>query len=97
MKQSIINDLLYGRFNPYEELSALTPEDRKLLRAVIEKQEQFVKLLEPDQRKMLNTLMEEKTVLSCNYERKALIYGFCLGARIIMEIYDGTGAHPACD
>ena len=88
---NILEELWYGRINPSQRTQ---PDDKlasELTEQIVEKEEELDALLSDEAKKILDQMRDTQLDLLTSNERKAFISGFRLGARIMLEVMDGSG------
>ena len=86
----IFEELWYGRINPSQQTK---PDDKfasELTDQIVEKEDELAPLLSDEAKEILDQMREKQLDLSVANEKKAFISGFCLGARIMLEVMGWT-------
>ena len=87
---NILEELWYGRINPSQRTQ---PDDKlasELTEQIVEKEDELSPLLSDEAREILYQMREKQLDLSVANEKTAFITGFCLGARIMLEVMGWT-------
>ena len=92
----ILEELWYGRINPSQRMQPDDKSDSELTEQIVEKEEELDALLSDEAKKILDQMRDTQLDLSASNERKAFISGFRLGARIMLEVMDGSDT-PSAD
>ena len=87
---SILEELWYGRINPNRRTASEDKLDSELRKLISEKEDELAPLLSDEAKVILEDLRDNQVDLSCSNERKAFVSGFCLGARIMLEVMGWT-------
>ena len=83
---SILEELWYGRINPSQWTQPDDKSSSELTEHIVEKEDELAPLLSDKAKEILDQMREKQLDLSVANEKKAFISGFCLGARIIIEV-----------
>ena len=86
----ILEELWYGRINPSQRTQFDDKSASELTEQIVEKEDELVALLSDDAKEILDQMREKQLDLSVANEKKAFISGFCIGARIILEVTGWT-------
>ena len=92
---NILEELWYGRINPSQRMQ---PDDKsagELTEQIVEKEDELSALLSDEAKEILSQMTDQQLDLSTSNERKAFISGFRLGARIMLEVMDGSDTSSA--
>ncbi len=82
----VIEELWYGNLKMCEREVPKDSPLRQSMNHVYRSEEQLAETLNEDQRKLLETLMDNHMTLTADLERDAFTTGLRLGARMMMEI-----------
>ena len=91
----ILEELWYGRINPSQRMQPDDKSDSELTEQIVEKEDELAALLPDEAKEILEQMREKQLDLSTANERKAFISGFKLGARIMLEVMDGSDTTSA--
>ena len=83
---NILEELWYGRINPSQRTQPDDKSASKLTEYIVEKEDELAPLLSDEAKEILDQMREMQLDLSVANEKKAFISGFCLGARIVIEV-----------
>ena len=93
--KNLLKELWYGNLNPNEDIFEETPEEKKTQKEYWECTEQFETLLPKD----LQTLYEKRedlaTDLRVAIETNAFVNGFCLGTKLMIEVFENNKKRKA--
>ena len=87
----MLNALWNGDNLPREKAFYDDPEYRKASHHLVELDERFRRVLNPEQTKLLDDIQNAECELSAITQRDMFLYAFCLGARMILDVLEGTG------
>ena len=82
----ILEDLYYGNLFPHEKVSKLDDEMKELLGLLNKNEEKLTATLSDEQKETFEKYKDCNREISEICERNALLNGFRLGARIIIEV-----------
>ena len=91
----ILEDLWYGRINSSQRMQPDDKSDSELTEQIVEKEDELAPLLSDEAKEILNQMRDKQLDLSTSNERKAFISGFKLGAKIMLEVMDGSDTSSA--
>ena len=86
----ILEELWYGRINPSDRAASEDRLGSELRKHISEKEDELAPLLSDEAKEILEQMRDGQVDLSCSNERKAFVSGFCLGARIMLEVMGWT-------
>ena len=86
----ILEELWYGRINPNQQTQPDDKSSSELTEQIVEKEDELAALLSDEAKEILDQMREKQLDLSVVNEKKAFISGFCIGARIILEVTGWT-------
>ena len=90
----ILEELWYGRINPSQRTQPDNKSASELTEQIVEKEDELAALLSDEAKEILDQMRDGQLDLSVSNERKAFISGFRLGAKIMLEIMDGSDTPP---
>ena len=83
--KKILEDLYFGEIQPgiadYDN-----PQLKKATQIMGENEEILIKILDGEEKRLFQDLMNAQSEMTANYAVENFIYGFKLGARIMMEV-----------
>ncbi len=85
---NILDDLYYGNISPFERHTDRNPACRELQGYITRHMETLRKTLDADGRQTLEKLDACLSEFESMCEKGAFTEGFCLGARIMIEVMD---------
>ena len=85
---NVIDDLYYGRINPCDRCS--TPEEQELMGHIDECYEKLSEGMTAEQWMGLENLKDSLMEVGLISEREMFAYGFRLGMRLAVEVYNTT-------
>ena len=83
---NIIEELYYGNVVPNEKHAQLSNELKELLKLLNRNEDEFLKTLSDEKKIIFDKLKDCNREISEISEREAFLYGFQLGARIIIDV-----------
>ena len=86
--KSVIDDLYFGRINPCDRCS--TPEENELMGRISECFDNLSEGMSEEQRVGLENFKDYLMEVSVISEREMFAYGFRLGMRLAVEVYNTT-------
>ena len=89
-RMSILEELWYGRINPSQRTQPNDKSSSELTEQIVEKEDELAALLSDEAREILDQMRKKQLDLSVANEKKAFITGFCLGAKIMLELMGWT-------
>ncbi len=89
MKQTTLEDLYYGNINPNEISFVRGSENGKCFDKVTELSKSVCSQLSEEYINKMNVLESTYTRIPSETEREYFIFGFKLGAKIMIEVYNG--------
>jgi len=89
---SIIQELYYGNLSIFDRRPS--EEYRQLFGCFVEASEEFEKTLTKPQKQMLEQLINQLDDAYCCEAREKFCVGFCLGARILLEVLQCPDLSP---
>ena len=87
---NILEELWYGRINPSQRMQPDDKSASKLTEQIVEKEDELAPLLSDETKEILDQMREKQLDLSIANEKKAFISGFCLGAKLMLEVMGWT-------
>lgn len=87
---NILEDLWHDRIAFFQRKIPQTDEVIRLKKLISEDGEKLTKMLSPEANELLEKMMDEQGELSSLTECDTFIYGFRLGARIMLETINET-------
>ena len=91
---NILNDLWHNRIAFFQRTIPQTDEIIRLKKLISEDNEKLTKMLSPEANELLEKMMDDQGELSSLLECDTFIYGFRLGARIMLETMNETPYDP---
>lgn len=90
-KNKILSDLYNGKLNPVSQEIAHGSDYQKMMGEISELEEQLKAVLGQEQTKLLEKFISAQLKLGIIGSEERFIYGFRLGAGIILEILEKDG------
>ena len=84
----MLSELWYGNIEPQDRTIPRTGEYKKLLTKICEYEEQFRGIFSPEQQKDFENYENATISVTAIIEEVAFVYGFRLGAKIMMEVLE---------
>lgn len=84
--ESIIKELWYGNIIPQESGLFNKPKFQELLSHTARHRSDLEETLTDKQKELLEKLMESRNEFDCLAETNVFEYGFCLGAKFMLEV-----------
>ncbi|MCL2773371.1 MAG: hypothetical protein FWD71_08465 [Oscillospiraceae bacterium] len=88
MSKSIFEDLYYGRINPFEKRTQITPEREEIENKIKDEKRYLQSKLSPDDCERLQSLENLFTEASADDEITMFAHGCIFGALLIFEIME---------
>ena len=85
---NVLDELYYGNISPFERHTDRNPAFRELQGYITQHMETLRKTLDADGRQTLEKLDACLSEFESMCEKDAFTEGFCLGARIMIEVMD---------
>lgn len=92
----ILEDLWYGNIDPQGRPIKKGSEIERTLSLVVKHDDTLCKMLTDEQKEQYEKLHDIQNKLSCLLEQEAFAEGFCLAAKIMIEVMN-TIEHPSPD
>ena len=86
----ILEELWYGNVTPGERSMEKGSQLWKLCRLILQNEEELAPLLSEEAKEVLAKLRDNQSEMNDLNERDAFVCGFRLGARIMLEVLDGS-------
>ena len=86
----ILEELWYGNVAPSERSVDKGSPMWELVHLIVRNEEELAPLLSEKAKEVLEKLMDNQTELHCIRECEVFIRGFRLGAKIMLEVLDGS-------
>ena len=86
----MLNELWNGNIVPCEKSFFDDPDYRKTANSLYDIDERLRKTLNPEQAELLTSMQDVGCEQSAIAERDMFFYAFCLGARMILDVMEGT-------
>lgn len=87
----ILEDLWYGNIDPQGRPIKKGSEIERTLSLVVKHDDALCKMLADEQKEQYEKLHDVQNKLSCLLEQEAFAEGFCLAAKIMIEVMDTMG------
>ena len=87
----VLNELWYGDIVPWEKTFFNDPEYREAVHRLAETDKRLREALNPEQTKLLDYTQNAEDELNIVTRRDMFLYAFCLGARMMLDVLEGTG------
>ena len=87
----ILEELWFGNILPHERDAAPKSGLERLGRLIVRNEEERDPLLSEKAKEVFEKLKENQAARTCLSECEVFVYGFWLGARIMLEVMDGGG------
>ena len=87
----VLDDLWRGDIVPWEKTFSNDPEYREAVHHLAETDKRLRDVLTPAQTKLLDYTQDAEDRLNTVNQRDMFLYAFCLGARMILDVLEGTG------
>ena len=87
----ILEELWNGNILPYEREAAPESRLRHIGRLIVRNEEELDPLLSEKAKEVFEKLKENQAARTCLSECEVFVYGFRLGARIMLEVMDDSG------
>lgn len=87
--ESILKDLYYGNINPVGRSFVKEGNYHKALNQVIDSREKLDVLLNDEVRNRFDEFCNAQTELSCEEALSSFVYGFRLGAKMLIDVFLG--------
>ena len=84
----MLSELWYGNIEPQDRTIPRNSEHKKLLSKICEYEEKFRGILSPEQQKDFEDYENATISVTAICEEAAFIYGFRLGAKIMLEVLE---------
>ena len=84
----MLSELWYGNIEPQDRTIPRNGEYKKLLTKICEYEEQFRGIFSPEQQKDFEDYENTTISVTAICEEAAFIYGFRLGAKIMLEVLE---------
>ena len=84
----VINELWYGNIEPQDRTIPRDKEYKQLLNKICKYEEQFRGIFSPEQQKDFEDYENATISVTAISEEAAFVYGFRLGARMMMEVLE---------
>ena len=84
--KSILEELWRGNIHPYERVGGLSEEEKELTGYISRHYEELESVLNEKQKSVLEKYSDCLTELSFINEKEIFVEGFCLGAKIMLEV-----------
>ncbi len=88
--KSILEELWYGNIRPYESGIHNTPKFKELLGCIAQNSRELDTTLSDEQKKLLEKFMDSHSDFNALSESVIFIYGFRLGAQLMLEVLSGA-------
>ena len=86
----ILEELWYGNVAPSERSMDKGSPMWELVRLIVRNEEELAPLLSEKAKEVLEKLMDNQAELHCIRECEVFVRGFRLGAKIMLEVLDGS-------
>ena len=87
----LLEELWNGNILPYEREAAPKSRLRHIGRLIVRNEEELDPLLSEKAKEVFEKLKENQAARTCLSECEVFVYGFRLGARIMLEVMDDSG------
>ena len=84
--KSILHELYYGNINPNEKSFKRDSEYSRIIKGLSDSEEKLLKLLTGTEKELFATFSKAQVNLNEISVADVFIDGFCLGARIVVEV-----------
>ena len=91
MKESMLQELYYGRFAPWERNPARSPEYIALMDKIDEIAAYYQKLLSPEEYKKLEKMQNLQLHANALQEADLFACAFCAGAQLMIDVFGYQG------
>lgn len=83
--RSILEELWYGNVAPFEQCNSYDDEMKELIALISQHRKELDKVFTEKQKEIFENLMDCSNELDGKFEKQAFLYGFRLGARLVID------------
>jgi len=87
MKESMIHDLYFGNFSPWERERIRTQEYRAITKKIADIVEHFKNLLSPEEYTKFTEMQNLQAEIKLMDDEELFEYTFCAGVRLMIDIF----------
>ena len=88
--KSILEELWFGNVCPDVMMGKMSEEEKELVKYITAHHEKLNSILNDEQKKVFEKYVDCQEKYSFHSDKEIFIYGFCLGARIMLEVMRET-------
>ena len=88
--KSILEELWFGNVCPDVMMGKMSEEEKELAEYITAHHEKLNSILNDEQKKAFEKYVDCQEEYSFHSDKEIFIYGFCLGARIMLEVMRET-------
>ena len=86
MKESMVHELYYGNFSPWERRRIRDPEYTALIDKIDDILAYYKKLLSPEEYKKLEELQDLQGRANSIQDAELFAYAFCAGVQLVIDV-----------
>ena len=88
--KSILEELWFGNVCPDVMMGKMSEEEKELVKYITAHHEKLNSILSDEEKKVFEKYVDCQEEYSFYSDKEIFIYGFCLGARIMLEVMRET-------